>query len=226
MNLREKRLQEYFINQLFPINFIEENKKKRLSLSLNLFKICNNFPKDEIGKMKKVQKDLELESVSNLLYSKPWKELNEKELVDVKKLLNKRAASPSRNSPYIKFIAKSFLKTYDPTLKIASFKEEIYEGWVFEKDGVKYDLTVNKDKINFNNCIYLDPNLILDESGLLKKDFIFNLALLFFSNYNQEKVQEINSCLNKIIDNYNYLYNNKESIIDLNLKEEKLIFRR
>jgi len=225
MHLREKKLQEYFINQLFPINFIEEDKKKRLSLSLNLFKICNNFPKDEIGKMKKVQKALESESVSNLLYSKSWKELNEEELIDVKKLLNKRATSPSRNSPYIKFIAKSFLKTYDSTLIIASFKEEIYEGWVFKKDGVKYDLTVNQDKINFN-CIYLDPNLILDESCLIKKDFIFNLASIFFSNYNKEKVQEINSSLNKIIDNYNYLYNNKESVIDLNLKEEKLVFRR
>lgn len=221
MSLREKRLEDYFSSQLFPINIIEENNKKRLALSLSLFKICSNFPKEEMGKMKKIQKSLEQDQVSQLLFGKNWAELSEDKQPEVKKLLNKRASTPTRTSSYVKFIVKSFLKTYDETVRIASFSEEIQDGWVFEKNGVKYDLTINKDKIVLGNYIYFDSTTILDENRLIKKDFLHLIAANLVENYDREKVEKISVCLNKIIDNYNYLYKTQEAVISLNIKEEK-----
>jgi len=228
MNLREKRLEEYTTSQLFPINFIDENNKKRLSLSLNLFKICKNFPKDEIGKMKKIQKSLDQNNVSVCLFNKCWESLSLTEQQEVKKTLNKRAATPARTSSYIKFIVKSFIQTYDSNIKVASFKQEIFENWVFNRDGVPYDVTIKKDKLSLTNCIYIDPEMVLDGNRLIKKDFLHQLAECLLGSYNQARVDEMSGCLNKIINNYNILYNQERSVINIHLKEEKdkLVFGR
>ena len=228
MDLRAKRLEEYVISQLFPINFIEENKRKRLSLSLNLFKICKNFPKEEIGKMKKIQKDLEKPELCNLLFAQEWDQLTEDQKETVTLVSSKRASTPSRTSPYVKFIVKSILKTYDCKIKIASFKEEIYESWIFEKDSVKFDLTTNSEKLMINNCLFVDASLILDENRLIKKNFVYDVAALLIPNYNKTLVDEMNVCLNKIVDNHNALYNQQSSVINIHLKEEvdKLVYTR
>lgn len=219
MDIREKRLQEFIITQLFPINIIEENSLKRLSISLNFYKICKNFPKDQIGKMKKLQKEFEKDNVSKLLFNKEFKELDSNEIILSKKIMNKRSNSSIRTSNYAKFLIRSILKTYDEKIKISSFKEEVYENWIFEKDGIKMDITLNKDKLFKDNCIYLDPNIIFDTNQILNKNFALEFFNKFLNITNDQKVIEINNCLNKIIDNHYILYSLEEE------KEESLIKR-
>lgn len=214
--LKEKRIEDYKTTQLFPINIIEQNKKKNLSLSLNLFKICRHIPKSEMGYMKKLQKEIEKESVSHLLYKKSFKDLSSEEFDDVKKLLNKRASTPSRNSPYVKFLVKSFIMTCLTEYSFSSFEEEVDESWCFLLGGQKYDITINQHKIE-ENCLFFDCHQILDAAGLLKENCIKYIANTLPFICESAKVNEINECLNKTRKQLISVYDLKEEVSQLEL---------
>lgn len=226
MDLKTKRLADYKITQLFPINIIEENKKKRLSLSLNLFKICQGFPKNEIGNFKKFQKSQEKDPVSQLLYKKNYQKLTEDEKLSVNSLLTKRAETPTRTSPYIKFLIKSLLKTIQENVEFSSFEEEINQGWVFKINNEMYDITTNKEKILTKNCIFINSDDIFDEISMLKKDCIIHISKKINNFlFEESKLNETNDLINKVIENYKKIYSLNEKVISLSIekREKKLI---
>jgi len=217
MELKNNKYEELLKNQLFPINFKEECENKRLSLSLNLFKICRNFPREEIGKMKQLQKNQEKEILSQEIFGESFEKISEHQYESLKRLLNERSQTPLKNSAYIKFIIKSFVKTFIPNSKIASFREESEENWVLDLNGIKYDISTNPEKFSTSSLIVFEGKFFLDENKMIKKDVIFYLADFF--KINAVEVSEVNESINKVINNFNKLYN---KVVEIDLKKQIL----
>lgn len=210
MDLKEQKYQESLKTQLFPLNLIEEVKTRRLSQSLFLFKICKNFPKDEIGKMKNLQKNQEKEKLCLELFNKKFEELDEHEYESLKRLSNERSQTPLKNSAYIKFLIKSFVMTFISNSKIASFKEESSNSWSISIEGNKFDISTNPEKFSTESLICFNSEDFLDKNKMIKKDIVLFLSN-YFKTYHPD-LNLVNQSFNKIIDNYNKLYNR---VIDL-----------
>lgn len=208
-NLKQKRLEDYQATQLFPINFFQENSKKKLLASLNLFKICKNFPREEIGTMKNLQKEQEKNLVSQMYFGKDFSDLSNEERIQAKQILSKRASTPTRVSPYVKFLIKSIFISLGQEVKFSSYMEEIEQGWVVDCCGRKMDITVNPNK-GGDNLIYVDASCVFENDGMLKKNCISALCKELPVSLDFGRVEELNYLMNQQIMKFEKIYQSQD----------------
>jgi hypothetical protein len=225
MPVKNNRLEDYSLTQLFPIDIFSAEKNKTLAVGLCFFKIGRFFSHEDIGHFKVLQKNHEKDLCSQFHHGKPYTQLSADLQGDVKKLLNKRACTPTRESPYIKFLCKSILKSLTPDAVFATHLQEITESWCFSYNNIKYDLTLNKDKFSKENLIFIDSSLILDRKGMIRKNAVLTICGFLPVNFNQEKVHYLNNLLNEQRDKMVFLYSYKEEsqVIEVSIKDLTLI---
>lgn len=211
MNLiKEQRLEDYKITQLFPIDIFESDRRKTLAIDLYLFKIGRFFPLEEIGNFKILQKQYEKELCSYMLFGCESNKLPQEKYVELKKILNKRASSPTRESPYIKFFIKSIIKTILPDTKFATYEEELNDGWCFSIENKRFDLTLNKNKFPRENLFYINSSLIIGKQGMIQRDAVLKVVDLLPLNLYCEKLNLINEIINSQREKLALLYNYQE----------------
>lgn len=169
MSIKLARIEDYKVTQLYPVNIFQAEKNKNLAVALSFFKIGRYFSLEDIGQFKVLQKNYEKDLCSQVNYGQCFKDLDQQCQMEVKKLLNKRASIPTRESPYVKFLVKSLILSLKEDVKFASYEEEILNSWCFSVCDRKYDLTLNKNKFSTENLIYIDSKMALDKKGMIQK---------------------------------------------------------
>lgn len=136
----QNRLIQYLSTHLNPINFISEYQNKTLPVSILFYKMCNSFPKEKLGGIKGAFKHIQEAKLQ------PWKAvLTDAEFQTIIKNQNNNRPKIGQ---YIEFLVLSVLETCGENgIKFSSLQEDISEGWDFQVNGKKYDITTNLNKI-------------------------------------------------------------------------------
>ena len=205
---------KYFGSNLQPIDFIEEYHKKTLPVSILFYKIVKTFPKEKIGAMKGAFRHIHEAKLNHLGFF-----LDSKEISEIVK--NQNNFRP-KIGQYIEFLTLSLINSClekKDNLKLASFNEDISQGWDFSINNIRYDITSNPNKItkkDIKKLVILESS-ILDKDGLVLNNFCFSINQILMENnifLNLEKLDFCNLIINKIRSKYIENYNHKVNLIE------------